>query len=189
MRQAGARDETFSRLPVLACEMLDRAREGLDTCTIAGSREFAIDGALLRNPSSEQLAALLQSVGSFSPRDAKAIYFLLVQGPVDLSRCQQAFREGKEASDRYFSRDMDRLSPCLYVGASANLERRLKEHLGVGAQKTYALQLSHWAADLGLNLSMGCAVYSRGAQPDAMQTLEDALWNEMQPMFGRRGAR
>jgi hypothetical protein len=44
-------------------------------------------------------------------------------------------------------------SPCLYVGSSEKIHQRLKEHLGLGAAGTYALQLAHWANAFDLELN------------------------------------
>lgn len=95
------------------------------------------------------------------------------------------------------NRDKDRAyaragmpSKCLYVGSSRSVATRLKEHLGFGSSpKTYALQFAHWAQGLDLSLKFCCARYLDSVPAGVMQALEDALWLELAPMFGRRGSR
>ena len=76
---------------------------------------------------------------------------------------------------------------CFYVGSSQSVAKRLKEHLGFGAGKTYALQLVHWARPLSLELDFVCAKYAENTPIEAIQALEDTLWETSKPMFGRQG--
>jgi hypothetical protein len=58
-----------------------------------------------------------------------------------------------------------------------------------GSKSTYGLHLAHWAGSLPIELKFMCAKYQAGLDPQLYQALEDALWDEMSPMFGRRGAK
>jgi hypothetical protein len=42
---------------------------------------------------------------------------------------------------------------------------------------------------LDLELKFICAKYGGLATPDVYQALEDTLWDQLQPIFGRKGRR
>lgn len=98
-------------------------------------------------------------------------------------------KKAKKAGRAYARLNKGYSSRCMYVGSSLALPRRLGEHFGLGARGTYALQLQHWASDLDLNLQIECAKYPDELPPGVLQSLEDTLWSEERPMFGRRGAK
>jgi hypothetical protein len=77
-------------------------------------------------------------------------------------------------------------SLCLYVGSSNSLRKRFKEHCGFANNKTYALKLSHWLGNPKPQLSFN---YIEVADADQLilQHLEDALWREFKPLFGKTG--
>lgn len=99
-----------------------------------------------------------------------------------------AHAKASEKGQRAYARS-NAPSPCIYVGSSGKIHQRIKEHLGYGAKGTYSLQLSAWAASLSLHLKLWCAQYPASTPPDVLQALEDALWSQLRPMFGRQGAR
>lgn len=103
----------------------------------------------------------------------------------------RAFKNAKDAKEGKcnYAQANERPSPHLYVGSSQKLAQRVKEHLGYGNKKTYSLQLNAWARDLNLHLEVCCAQYPAHTSPEVLQALEDALWYELEPMFGRKGPR
>jgi hypothetical protein len=113
----------------------------------------------------------------------------------DPSKIRTAFSTAKAKKDgRAYPRLNSQSRPksqsrCLYVGSSEKVHQRLKEHLGYGAKGTYALHLAHWASQFLVQLEFKCAKYRAGLDPEIYQALEDALWNGMSPMFGRKGAK
>jgi hypothetical protein len=84
-------------------------------------------------------------------------------------------------------------SNTLYVGVSQDLPVRLEWHFGIKRPENFALHLSRWIpvemrripitleywrlADLGLTDDLSA------------QALEDAMWTECAPLFGRQGAK
>ena len=116
-------------------------------------------------------------------------YFQMVNNP-DLSEVEHAFLDAK-ARDKGMGRysRFNRQSEFLYVGCSSNILKRFREHLGYGHRKTYSMQLAHWARDLDLELEFICAEYPVDTSPDAIQAIEDTLWDILLPMLGRRGKR
>ena len=118
--------------------------------------------------------------------------FRLVTPHPDPEAISKAFAGAKD--DEIGSRAYARLnkgysSGCMYVGSSQTLPHRLATHFGLGARGTYALQLQYWALDLNLSLEIECARYPDELPPGVLQALEDTLWSEERPMFGRRGAK
>lgn len=96
----------------------------------------------------------------------------------------KASEKGKRAYAR-----LNAPSSCIYVGGSEKIHQRIKEHLGYGAKGTYSLQLAAWAVPHNLHLKLCCAQYSAETSSEVLQALEDTLWAELKPMFGRQGAR
>jgi hypothetical protein len=115
----------------------------------------------------------------------------LVTEQYDLSKIRDAFSAAKATQ---YGRAYPRIngqsqSRCLYVGSSKKVHQRLKEHLGYGAKGTYALHLAHWASYFPLELEFKCAKYQAGLDREVYQVLEDTLWDEVSPMFGRKGTK
>ncbi|QYU70519.1 GIY-YIG nuclease family protein [Leptolyngbya sp. 15MV] len=75
----------------------------------------------------------------------------------------------------------------LYVGSSSNLKKRILEHLGFGAQTTYALHLRFWAQGFG-DISINIMRYPAEIELDLFLFLEDQWARELIPLFGRRGS-
>lgn len=102
----------------------------------------------------------------------------------------RAFADAKaeERGTRAYAR-LNQPSSSVYVGSSEKIHQRLKEHLGFGAKGTYSLQLAAWARPYNFELAFWCAQYPSDTPSDVLQALEDTLWAEMRPMFGRQGAR
>lgn len=73
-----------------------------------------------------------------------------------------------------------------YVGQSKNIVSRLRQHLVTAPKGTYALKASHWFTG---QLEIEIRDYGDNFDKDVLQIIEDALHMEMQPMFGKRGAR
>jgi hypothetical protein len=113
----------------------------------------------------------------------------LVTAEVDLSNIEDAFLEAKEKKDGRAYPRLNGRSRCFYVGSSHYMRQRLKDHLGYGAKSTYGLHLAYWAGSLTLELEFMCAKNQAGFEAGVYQILEDALWVEMAPMFGRIGAK
>ncbi|MEQ8881301.1 MAG: GIY-YIG nuclease family protein [Cyclobacteriaceae bacterium] len=75
-------------------------------------------------------------------------------------------------------------SEFLYVGSSKNLIQRIKQHLGDGNKRTYSLDLIYWFpkdVDIAIN------IYSLSSQEqELIETIEQAIWDEAKPLFGKR---
>lgn len=133
---------------------------------------------------------LAEEIKKWRIKDQKSIYFIEVDTRTDLPGIRRAFDDAKrkDKASRAYCRLND-ARHCLYVGRSDELHARVWQHLGYGHGKTYALQLSHWAHTLHLRFELYCAQYPRDTENDVLQAIEDQLWDEKKPMFGRRGPR
>lgn len=77
----------------------------------------------------------------------------------------------------------------VYVGSSQKVADRLREHLQQASRSTFALHLRRW--DLNGPHTLRVEVHASTNLIDAalLQDAEDALWDQSQPLFGRRGAK
>ena len=134
---------------------------------------------------------IISEVREWSEKGCLYLYHMTISSsitdPSDLSEAYTAART-LEKGTRAYAR-INKPSLCLYVGSSAKIHQRLKEHLGYGARSTYSLQLAHWAKPFDLEVELECAKYPAGTDPKGLQALEDTHWSELRPMFGRQGAR
>lgn len=141
-------------------------------------------------PSAEP-SEIIAEVAKWAGKDFIYIYTIhLVTMQIDLSKIREVFSEAKSAkkNGRAYPR-LNSESSYFYVGSSEKVSQRLRQHLGYGYKDTYALQLAHWANSFPLELEFNCAKYQAGLSREVYQALEDTLWEEMSPMFGRKGAK
>lgn len=80
-------------------------------------------------------------------------------------------------------------SQVVYVGSSKSIANRLTQHLIVGYQGTFALHLHTWCPPGQFAISVEVQAPSGPITQQILQDAEDALWENCQPLFGRRGAR
>lgn len=98
-------------------------------------------------------------------------------------------RDGK-LEERCYSRVQPLLksaSAMLYVGSSRSLQKRLLEHLGHGAKKTYSLHMLTWAQELG-RVVIDVRFYPATIENDLLCALEDHWAATLKPLFGKRGS-
>jgi len=82
----------------------------------------------------------------------------------------------------------------LYVGSKEkNIKKRIKEHLGLNgsSRSTYSLYLKDWWPDntsLVIKIWQLESVFGKNNKYEMMNIIEDLIWDEYRPMFGKRGA-
>ena len=80
---------------------------------------------------------------------------------------------------------------CLYVGSKRdNAKSRFKQHIGLDdlkSRSTYSLWLKDWCPN---NIKIHIAIYefSPKINSESLQIIEDILWDEYEPLLGKRGA-
>lgn len=131
----------------------------------------------------------LQPIKDRSTRGARYIYAFRVAED-DCAALHAAFVAARQAGTggRAYCR-VNTASPLLYVGSSANLHSRMKDHLGFGYKSTYAMHLSHWLPTREGNINLQVWEFAETTPSAVIQAIEDGLWALGQPMFGRQGAR
>lgn len=178
----------YTDLTLHALERLGRAREAVRDLAPA-LRTFRImpEHLVSADAAKPLLADIARAAGS-----GRSLYLLQVCDAdiphTNLAEFQDRFAEAK---DRFAEVKFPRLnkvepSRVLYVGSSLTLRSRIKEHLGYGADKTFALRLNRWAPACGFDLLV--ASYDPAASDEAVLFLEDTLWRHLTPMFGRSGS-
>ncbi|MDD2582004.1 MAG: GIY-YIG nuclease family protein [Desulfuromonadaceae bacterium] len=176
----------FLSLPELARVRLEDLSHRLQGLAPNTTRAFQIESALLL-PNTLP-SAFLRDIDSWVKKKRPYLYYLQILDSSSLSHIEKAFTAEKSKSDRAYAR-FNSQSKVLYVGSSSDIGKRIREHLGYGAKATYALQLAHWCRNLNMSLEFVLADYSTTTGADLLQTLEDTLWDNLHPMFGRKGSR
>lgn len=77
-------------------------------------------------------------------------------------------------------------SQYLYVGRSHKLRSRIRQHIGSGHKGTYALHMMRWANNIEEDIELQYFKLE-GVENLVVQAVEDALWSELRPAFGRKG--
>ncbi len=84
---------------------------------------------------------------------------------------------------------------CLYVGSSKNIKKRLKEHLFCCNKESYAMHLDTWFYENDKEKHITIYIWDfsnffdcdNNKNLEYLQTIEDLLWNNYEPLFGRQG--
>lgn len=129
----------------------------------AGSRRSAIYVFSFENPVPQALITDLRNAANIALRDSDE---------------KRAFPKCNASGE----------SLCLYVGHSYGIETRLRDHFGFGTPSTSALNLKHWE---GHPTDILTFTAYRLAAPDKLlaQLLEEYLWDQLRPLFGKRGGK
>lgn len=118
------------------------------------------------------------------------VYYFSLAQDADLEIVHKKITDAKKK--KLFQRAYPRInspSRCLYVGSSRDIAKRIKEHLGYGYRKTYAMNLAFWCSGLNLDIDIVCMRYNPKIKKGIIQTFEDGLWDHLKPLLGRQGAR
>lgn len=169
---------------------LNRLAETLRTAQIEGSHTLSLPIAQVRTSYPSQALTGVEDWLKTAPVDAAYLYQFSVAPSVDVQALHQAFSQAKtrKVGNRAYAR-LQAPSSVLYVGSSSSLLARIKQHLGYGPQRTYAMQLSLWLPDLDAQLELSVWRFSPTTPKAVLQAIEDSLWAQQKPMLGRQGAR
>lgn len=177
----------FSGLPTQAQSELKRLSAAVDRVLPLDVRSWHVDVAAL--PLESRGLDLLDEVSAWAGQSKACLYYFECHSQdVDIEQIERYFSSAKaHASNARAYPRLNAKRHLLYVGSSRSVTKRLREHLGYGANKTYALQLLHWARPVSLKLDFVCAKYADSTPTEVIEALEDALWKGSRPMFGRQG--
>jgi hypothetical protein len=74
-------------------------------------------------------------------------------------------------------------SQIMYVGSSTTgLSNRIKQHIGDGSKRTFALHLKHWYKG-----KYTIKIKKYNVSRDVIQIIEDDLSDKLKPAFGKKG--
>ena len=110
----------------------------------------------------------------------QAIYIIEHEGDADETFLD--FSRFRQSAPRACAR-LNAPSPVLYVGSSTtDVAKRIRENLGRGHAKTYALHLEQWFKHAP---KITVRIYNEPAE--VLQIIEDDLADALKPAFGKRG--
>jgi hypothetical protein len=184
----------FTTLSQRASTALQLASQSVQKISAPSVFSVTFDTGLL-TPGPQVPNAILPAIAeidSWRLNGHRFIYFLTADTlPVQFPAVRAAFAAAKK--QKLGGRAYARLNPSssrhLYVGSSAAMTSRARQHLGHGVQGTYALNLAFWATGLNLRLTLTAARYPPNVNQTILGHLEDTLWDTLTPMFGRRGSK
>jgi hypothetical protein len=145
----------------------------------------------------ERLAAALPSGHRKEDKDAEYIYvFALAKPSVTLLEDMlSAFAGARDFqdTDEYGGKKnlckpntISGATRAIYVGRSYKPRDRLKQHLSESSSGTYAIHFATWASELEIDVEFSLYRFS-GLGNRVIQVLEDGLWDNLQPLLGKRG--
>ena len=147
----------------------------------------------------KSLSQLIPTGGRKEDKGSEFIYVFSVGDSCDVQfeQIENAFDAGRElqAQDDYpGDRNLCQLNAlsqntnAIYVGRSYSPRERFKQHLLESPGETYAIHFQTWASELHLHVNMH--IYQFRELGDlAAQVIEDGLWDHLQPLLGKRGAK
>lgn len=132
-------------------------------------------------------------------RRRPALYVINANTDQTAQALYTTYESTKIAARKVYNRskrnDLHPLTRCLYVGSSiGNVSARLKQHVHQSANPgTYALQLHKWTSECNFlpesYLEVVLWTFDDQSGLGLLQDIEDCLWQELKPMFGKCGAR
>ena len=179
----------FSTLPEKAQTRLSKISESVSEVVPKEIKSWKIQTNSLAEDG--QGPAIIDEVKEWYEKKCLYLYTFQITSqnvaPLAVFSAYSDAKNGKKG-DRAYAR-LNKESEWLYVGSSKLIYQRLKDHLGYSSKQTYAIHLAYWARSIDLEIKFECAKYPPGTSKIALQVLEDTLWEELLPMFGRQGVR
>ncbi|MCB1470666.1 MAG: hypothetical protein KDK08_26730 [Rhizobiaceae bacterium] len=126
-------------------------------------------------------------------RAQPALYTISASNVATAYEIDRAFPRGQTREQRGYSVPRaDRRaagSTTLYVGSSEKIRQRLKEHLWQARPKTYALNLQRWCPHGDGSVRVRVQPILNNRERQIRQDLEDFVWRELTPVYGKQGGR
>lgn len=122
--------------------------------------------------------------------NGRAIYRISARTENGAEALVQSFAQVRGDADYALARrNHDHDGQTIYVGSSMEISSRLREHLQKAHVKTFALHLGRWCPAENHVLRVEVQAPEDDTQNEVLQDVEDALWDQYRPLFGRRGAK
>lgn len=155
---------------------------------------FIVNGSILANQT--QLDKLIQSFPTKKKMIANS-YLYIIQfsnsvSMANITATRQNFQTLRSSPNRLynFSKDNSKhpASNKIYVGISDSTRDRFRTHLGINNTKiTWALYMKQW---ISLNDDITITIIPLiNFSKDETQIIEDVIWDDLKPMFGKRGGK
>ena len=133
-----------------------------------------------------KIANLIEQQGLST--QGKWVYVFLANNLVELLNKFKNKRE-KEKDDKKFAQANEKVEhpKSVYVGSSEKLRTRLAEHFGKVHDKTYAIRFNEWLPN---DEEITCFYFEVDAQSqEVLQALENGIWDNLQPIIGKKGGK
>jgi hypothetical protein len=178
----------FSTLAASAQTSLNALAKAVGGVQPTATRVFDLTtGPLL---SGQEPVLLVQQVATWAAAEAGRFvyYFEADCEPATLATLHAAAKEARDSrrAERKYARLFEP-NRVLYVGGSASLRTRFREHLGYGHPAVYAMQLAYWGHVVDVPVRFTAARYAPTVSDEVLGALEDHLWLHFRPMMGRQG--
>ena len=183
----------------LLAEAIKTYKDTVDTA-IAGAREVRLPAPLsfsfnTRDLSPEVIESLAGKIDT-KGKIGQAIYIFRLSCSTPCKKISKEFENARAIQQSSSYRGKKNLckpnkgneGPVLYVGRSENPRGRFKEHLRTCEYGTYSMHLASWASSLEIMIDFELYNFV-DVHSNAVQIVEDALWDHLRPMLGRRGQR
>jgi hypothetical protein len=123
----------------------------------------------------------------------KYIYIFELSSEINSEQVHRNFKSAKDNNfkERAYARINGNLSKILYVGSTtkSKFHSRVKQHLGFGTKRTFALHIDFWRENLKGKINLICLKFDKTTNDKLIQTIEDSYWSKNLPMFGRQGSK
>lgn len=117
-----------------------------------------------------------------------AIYRLSVKNQAGAQELRDAFDNYKVLDGHKLPRKNDvNDSNIVYVGSSQKIKQRLQQHLNKCGKDTYALKMHLWCPDTVNSITVEVATVRGNVEATIIQDIEDTIWRNSRPMFGKIG--
>ena len=166
--------------------LLDRWIRELNDFIPAPSDDFKINSKYLNN--SSKVDAFLSKTRTLKGPCIYKISFANKKYCSLISEKFHVFQQDNKpkikGEKRHVSKCNKRESTCLYVGSKRNdIYNRIKQHLGYGQARTYSLDLKFWFPP---NIELTFVIYPVVLKFDLLVMLEQQMWENSKPMFGKQ---
>jgi len=168
-------------------DLLRQTAMSVKKISVAKSEEIEFQISEISNK--ESAGHLLNTISTeINNKHLNKIYWFKVIDNYDLKTLYASYKKAKQdkINNRAYSR-LNTISPYLYIGSSRSLIGRINQHFGYGPKGTYAMQFIHWCKDFNLKVGLTILNFDKTIDRKAFQALEDGIWEEFRPMFGRKG--
>lgn len=179
--------DIYANLPQLAADSLLAKASEVVSLTTGAPNEWQLKFSdLTTDALQEMLIVIAEKLGK--KNQSIYVFSLLDDALEEDLREAFAYKEADRAFARLNKPNVKSAFRCIYVGSSHDTTKRIREHLGLGYQRTSAMHLNSWADCLAGSFQITVLPYDH-IPSDLLQILEDQLSDEMKPILGKKGGK